>query len=879
MAMPMQTQMDEQGVEQEIRRLGPRSAFDTLIARNDELIRRPRLDNGRALTRARTAIYTGLVADWAAEQIMALGYDKPFAVAAVGGTGRGEMAPRSDNDFAFLFEDALEGNPFLLELQRQVLHTGEFHDRCGFTCLALPFSLEDVPNLSGKQLNAFLDLRAVHDPGGLVEVFRERIRATFDPFEHFLHVRGFWKDQWEKATTESERLDRFDIKNEGLRVFLAGIWTLAGRNFRHSHEVYEALDDSRDLQAYEFLLRVRTFIHLRREGAPQSAGAGSHPEDVLTFADFNSFGDWLGPEADERARFEFANEVRARLLSARRRVARFAKGILERELRDGRRVSPGSPIVFGVGGLHYVAARDSASPAERSRAALSLLLAAQRYGVPVDPAELQGTFRHAGDWLIPVPELSALFYEQRGSLADSFAFLAQLDSAEERLFPGYARFEVSIDRRILAEREVLRGALERRKLQALENFVREGRARLANAVVQREIDDPARTVWAAAEAALLEIDHLAAVKLALKTKRLPLTADDVLARGDESRPWSERRASGFSEIPLADYYSSCFAGSDFPPETLSLAEFLVVHRRAFKDWSAAGINDDAQVEEFARLCRDEGHLRALFVFTCADRAEWESEDDDPVRWFNTRELYAKTLARFRPAADPTRLLAAAGYAPEHLQILRDFGSDFFGGVYRTHAIRFGAHLVRFVEEPEFLQPKAAILPEGTATILGVAARDYRGLAATISGALWHHNIELRQAHLFSAAQHRLALDFFHITPKGRPLRSDLSRAVEDAIQRRLFITDEDEATLPRMQTAQISLQEWRHGLHCLRLETSGDAGGMIYALTYKIYRHLRGDIFALSAHAARGRAFISIYHRLPTDLSLTEARAVIEQKF
>src|SRR5678815_1674622 len=134
MAMPMQTQMDEQGVEQEIRRLGPRSAFDTLIARNDELIRRPRLDNGRALTRARTAIYTGLVADWAAEQIRALGYDKPFAVAAVGGTGRGEMAPRSDNDFAFLFEDALEGNPFLLELQRQVLHTGEFHDRCGFTC-------------------------------------------------------------------------------------------------------------------------------------------------------------------------------------------------------------------------------------------------------------------------------------------------------------------------------------------------------------------------------------------------------------------------------------------------------------------------------------------------------------------------------------------------------------------------------------------------------------------------------------------------------------------------------------------------------------------------------------------------------------------------
>ena len=36
----------------------------------------------------------------------------------VAGTGRAEMAPCSDNDFAFLFEDALEGNSFLLELQK-----------------------------------------------------------------------------------------------------------------------------------------------------------------------------------------------------------------------------------------------------------------------------------------------------------------------------------------------------------------------------------------------------------------------------------------------------------------------------------------------------------------------------------------------------------------------------------------------------------------------------------------------------------------------------------------------------------------------------------------------------------------------------------------
>jgi hypothetical protein len=57
-----------------------------------------------------------------------------------------------------------EGNPFLVKLQHQVLHSDEFEKRTSFACLALPFSLDDVANLSGKQLNSFLDMRAVYDP-------------------------------------------------------------------------------------------------------------------------------------------------------------------------------------------------------------------------------------------------------------------------------------------------------------------------------------------------------------------------------------------------------------------------------------------------------------------------------------------------------------------------------------------------------------------------------------------------------------------------------------------------------------------------------------------------------------------------------------------
>ena len=862
-----------------IAELGPRPAFERLIAENDTWIRSPELDQGRPLATMRTAIYTELVRAWAAAQQAAFGYDRPFAVAALGGTGRAEMTPASDNDFAFLFVDALEANPFFLELQRQVLHTDEFERQYGFACQALPFSLDDMPKLTGKLLNAFLDLRAVYDPHGLADLFRERNRSTYEPFEQFLHVRGFWKDRWEKATTESERLDRFDIKNDGLRLFLAGIWTLAGQRFVHSHEIYAALDDPRDLAAYDFLLRIRAFVYLRRPRPASRAGAaGSRPEDVLGFDDFTAFGELLGSDADERARFEFANEVRARLLAARRRVARFARGVIERELRVGRVVHPGGAFVYGAGGLQHAATSACLTPEDKSRAALGLLLTAQHYGVPIDPAELQTTFRNAGDWLVRVPELSALFYEPRGSLADSFEFLAQMEGAAERLFPGYAKFESSIDSRVLTERKTLRGALERQKTRVLEAYVTEGRARLGD-TGSAPHDDLSQGIVVAVEAALLDADHLAGVKLALKTKRLPLTSEDIGVRHDESRPLHERYASGLSGIPLADYYSPYLERCDFTPDTVRVAQFLVAHRRAFKQRAGDGLNDARQVDEFVQLCQDEHLLRSLFVFTCADRAEWESEASDPTRWFNTRELYAKAMSRFRPGLEPDHFLRAAGYTPDQLNILKDFGEDFFDGVYRPYANRFGAQLVRLAENPDASDPKVSLLRDGKSTIIGVAARDYRGLAASISGALWHRNIPLRQAHFFSAMNHGLALDFFHLAPRDQPLEPDTARFVEEVIRERRYIADADEEDLPRV-TGSVTLQPWRPGQYCLRFETSEPVSGLIYALTYKVYRHLRGNIFGLAgARAARGPTYFSVYLSLPPDLPPKAAACLASKLF
>ena len=868
---------NEDRVLEAVRQRGPLEAYRRLIAENNVLIQGPDLHNGRAITTMRTAIYTALAGQWAEEQQQTLAYDKPFAMVALGGTGRGEVTPSSDLDFAFLFDDAIEGNAFLLELQRQMLHTNGFRERHGFSCVASPFSVDDMPSLAGKQLNSFLDMRPVFDPSGLADRFRERIQATYDPFEHFLHVRHFWKKQWEAAAAASERLDRFDIKNDGLRVFLSGIWTLAGKTFIHSHDVYRTLEEPRDLEAYDFLLRIRAWINFCRTRSGQPHAVGKHLADVLDFEDFVSFGEMLGLESDQRMRFDFAEGVRSRLLSARRRVAVFARAVIERELRRGRAVAPGSPIIYGTGGLYHATSSQCCAERDKSRAALSLLLASQRYGVAIDPSELHATFRNAGDWLVRAPEVSALFYEHRGSLADSFEFLSQIDGTEERLFPGYGKFESSLDGRVMSERLSLRGALERQKMRTLERYVAEGAEKLVTAIHPEKLSVmEADTV--AVNAALLDSDHLAAVKLALKTKRLPLTVHDQAARSDESRPLYERYTSGCSGISLVEYFAPYASECEFTPETLETAKFLIANRRTFKEHAETGRNDAQLVEDFARLCRKEQRLRALFAFTCADRAEWESDPSEPVLWWNIRELYAKTLETFHPKQDRAGTLKAAGYGEDELSILRDFGEDLFSGLYRLHAIRFGAHLVRLARGGGADGPKAAIIRDGTSTMLVVATRDYRGLAASISGALWQSQVELRQAHLFSAMNHGLALDFFHLATGAKPLRQDLTGIVEDAIRAHRHIAVCDEAGLPPIR-GRFMLTESRPSQHCLRFETSCDAGGLIYALTYKVFRYLEGNIHGLTAHTARGHAYISVYYSLPPGKALDEARAIVESRF
>ncbi|MGI9241105.1 MAG: hypothetical protein ACR2RV_09900, partial [Verrucomicrobiales bacterium] len=259
--------------------------------------------------------------------------------------------------------------------------------------------------------------------------------------------------------------------------------------------------------------------------------------------------------------------------------------------------------------------------------------------------------------------------------------------------------------------------------------------------------------------------------------------------------------------------------------------------------------------------------------------------EEPARWFNIRELYGKAVRRFRPSSDPRRQLAAAGYAPDQLEILEDFGRSFFGGGYSQYARQYGSYLLRLAEDAAqheaggakpSVPPRVDSIRLGSSEILAIATHDHPGIAASISGALWKRGARLSQAHLFSARRHRIALDFFHLAPQKEndppnAADSDLRSSVRDAIVGQLYLSAEDERALPNL-AANITLEPTASGHHHLRAETAEDVGGLIYFLACKAHRQLAADIYGLAAHTGSGHVWVSVYLGLPETTSLEQAR-------
>ena len=137
----------------------------------------------------------------------------------------------------------------------------------------------------------------------------------------------------------------------------------------------------------------------------------------------------------------------------------------------------------------------------------------------------------------------------------------------------------------------------REKLEALDICLRIGWERLAQGRAQWDPLKDGLSEMLVVESALLDSDHLAAVKLAILTKRLPMTVEDMDCQADESLELHERFASGFSGIGLTEYFTAYASEAGFTETTVRVAEFLVANRRSLKQFSRHGRNNEYIVSE------------------------------------------------------------------------------------------------------------------------------------------------------------------------------------------------------------------------------------------------------------------------------------------
>jgi tRNA threonylcarbamoyladenosine modification (KEOPS) complex Pcc1 subunit len=193
-----------------------------------------------------------------------------------------------------------------------------------------------------------------------------------------------------------------------------------------------------------------------------------------------------------------------------------------------------------------------------------------------------------------------------------------------------------------------------------------------------------------------------------------------------------------------------------------------------------------------------------------------------------------------------------------------------------HTNQFASHLLRLADNKE-TAPKVDLIRDGDAILLGVAAKDFRGLAACIAGALYQLGVNLSQAHLFSATRCRLAFDFFHLV-ENQDLPPDLTARVREAVQQKLYIAEADAASLPPLR-GEFELKGTEKGGYCLRHTTTSNASGLLYALTWKVYHHLGASIHGLSAQTSRGTTFVTVHLTLPYERSLEDAREIVRQHF
>ena len=686
------------------------------LAANDFLIRYASGAVGQHIVAARTAIHTCLFSAWLTPLLRQWHAENSLVAIALGGTGRGEMAPHSDFDVAYVVIDHVVARPILDEIERQTVHSDHFHACFGFNFRGMILSVEDVAGLSFEQTTSLIDLRYLCGAKPVLARFRNALKHELDPL-----LLYFQHEQLLRHYLETDFQVEMDLK-ECLRRLQAALWLRAAPSFRSSSALFdEANEQTRN--AYWFLHRVRGVCHLLAGDRQDTHGRDRVTATLLT----NAAQLLRVPPGPAVVEWDLDTRLR--------HAATLIRDLAQRTLVEAAKHAPrvrGESISVDADGLIYTGP-EPATPEGRSDIALTLLTASQRYGRVLSPTQ-SAHFANAMDWFVLRPAAGELLTHP--GLAEAL-ILAQRWHLLDAIFVGSSE---RTHAGLAGDRAVRFAALVT-ELQAVDACAC---GRDPDNSSSSTLRASALSISLAASAAdAIGLTGVAAVRLALVTLYCTIEGEKDASREDLTTSFERLTTQGGCEA-----------------ETAALAQFLITHRDLLAKIAQQGINDTHHV---AMVCAESGtltNLQALFLLTCVI-ARTNADHRALPYSFNLRELYLKALNTLHTQrVSAYELLRGAGFDEAECAVLADLGPDFYSGAYAEFMVRIGSHALNILSGR--IPAKALLFRVAEGSVLAVVARNVRGLAAAVVGALRAANVTIAQAHLFTASQSGFVLDFFHV---------------------------------------------------------------------------------------------------------------------
>jgi [protein-PII] uridylyltransferase len=790
--------------------------FKTYMQQENELLERYHRQGqgGIRVARSRSMVLDILLENLVARSLAkddTAEFTEDFAVIALGGYGREEMCPYSDVDIMFFFSSDLSSSR-IVKLQKvmtgSVLYPlWDLGFKVGHSSRTMKQAIEEASsNVESK--NALLEARLVVGPQTLWDKFRK----TYREFIRKGRMAAYFND---RLADEKKRHDKYgntvflqepDIKNGvgGLRDYQNAIWmAMLQLGIDSVHDLGDMgflnTDEKQEFaSAYDFLLRVRTELHLQ----------SSHPTDLLDLEKQTQVAWYLGYHyRDITRRVEFFMGDYYRNCESINRIASYINYKIARLSHTGkslreifeshRKVTPSDGFVIRSGTIQPVNENVFKEDPERL---IRVFRHAQQSNVAID-LDLQRTIRQSAGLIdknvINSPTANRAFLtilQQPGNVFPTLNLMNSCGILQE-FIPEWKNMRCLVQHefyhRFTADYHTLNTI---RELDYIFTFP----------------DDPMGASYL----------HVLRDTSCPTLPYLALLLHDI-GKGLGIKGHAHRGALLAKEILSRLGYN--------PELSAKIIDIVEHHLDMARFWQRYDIEDPRTAQSFAKVITDEETLRYLYVLTYCDAKGTSSDLWNGYKNMLHGQLFKATQSIL---AGKRTTYSAEDMIPKHLvkEKLPDISDEEIEAHYNMLPeryfiynnadevvlhIRMVNELLKRIAEADSLSTLIPIVhwqndQNLSLTVVNIVTWDRSGLFYKLAGAFSVAGLSIVSSKAVTRADHITVDTFYVCDSSGGIVQNDKAHAIVEKYLKKTLLNNEDLLPAIREQESKRTSSAWLH---------------------------------------------------------------------